>query len=371
MAISPQTRKILRRLLLGAAWAANALLWASGLSVMISPVHCKYLSVLGLGFPFFVCGVVLMLALVIIFATREVWIPILGLVLSFFSIRNYWPINFTSDPPEGAIKVLSYNVAGFSTQQTDGEGKNLVMKYIVSQQPDIACLQEASMDLKMFDEQIKPPLLEVMPYSDSVQIGGSAYYCFSRYPIISKEVVSASSVSPFTNGSAAFKLVRSREEGGHDTLLVINCHLESMHLSLDDRKGYHAMVSDPENSEVEEASRTLVSKISNASVERAKQAAQTAAYVEKHEGEKIILCGDFNDTPISYTHHRLVSAGLTDAYVSSGNGLGRSFNRDAIYVRIDNILCSSHFKSYAAHIDYTIAVSDHYPIIAYLKLREE
>lgn len=367
MVFSPKTRLFLRRLLIGAAWAANALLWASSLSVLLSPVHCKYLSVLGLAFPFFVVGVVVMLALVIVFAIRETWIPLLGLVLSFFSIRNYWPINFAMDPPAGAIKVLSYNVAGYMPKEKDKDGHNLIINYILNEQPDIACLQEAFAESTLCHDEVIGRLTKVMPYCDSVMVSTNVLFCFSRYPIIKKELVSASSMSPSTNGSAAFTLVRAPG----DTILVVNCHLESMHLSPDDRKEYHAMVSDPENNSVEGPSRTIISKVATAAVERAKQASTTGAFVERNEGRKIILCGDFNDTPISYTHHRLVAAGLTDAYVSSGNGLGRSFNRDAIFVRIDNILCSPHFKPYGAHVDHSISVSDHYPIIAYLEEKED
>ena len=82
---------------------------------------------------------------------------------------------------------------------------------------------------------------------------------------------------------------------------------------------------------------------------------------------KIIVCGDFNDSPVSYTHHRIASCGLTDAFVAAGNGLGRSFNRDAIVVRIDNILHSKHWKAYRCEVDDSNKDSDHYPIACYLK----
>ena len=80
----------------------------------------------------------------------------------------------------------------------------------------------------------------------------------------------------------------------------------------------------------------------------------------------IVAMGDFNDTPISYAHHKICSR-LTDCYRATANGIGRSFNRDAIYVRIDNIFCSSHFKPFAVRVDDTVPFSDHYPIIGYLK----
>ena len=58
---------------------------------------------------------------------------------------------------------------------------------------------------------------------------------------------------------------------------------------------------------------------------------------------------------------------LTDAYRATGNGIGRSFHKDAIYVRIDNIFCSDHWKPFAAMVENSVDYSDHYPVSAYLK----
>ena len=167
-----------------------------------------------------------------------------------------------------------------------------------------------------------------------------------------------------TNGSAVFLLLMAPG----DTLRVVNCHLESMHLTPDDRAKYHRMVRAPETSDVDGSSRLLVSKISRAAVERARQADLVARYVERHREAGLLVCGDFNDTPISYTRRR-IARGLTDAFRASGRGIGRSFNRDAIYVRIDHILCSKDWKPYGCHVDRSAAASDHYPVVAYLKRR--
>ena len=163
------------------------------------------------------------------------------------------------------------------------------------------------------------------------------------------------------NGVAEFRLLLAPK----DTLIVLNCHLQSMMLSQEDRDSYHNLVKAPtENTEA--TSRRLFSKISQAASIRAEQVEILANYLDSLRGRNIILCGDFNDTPVSYTHRRIVSSGLNDAFTRSGNGLGRSFNRDAIVVRIDNILHSDHWKPYGATVDNSIDASDHYPIFTYL-----
>ena len=80
----------------------------------------------------------------------------------------------------------------------------------------------------------------------------------------------------------------------------------------------------------------------------------------------MILCGDFNDSPISYAHRTLDKV-LTDCYVATGNGPGISYHHNAIFVRIDNIMCSSHWTPYGCKVDRSARHSDHYPIYCWLK----
>lgn len=349
-----------KKMITGAAWCSVALLWLCAISIYINPVYCRFAGVVGLGFPFFLAGVLLMLVVTLLFAPRQAWIPVLGMAACFFTIRAYCPVNFPSSPPKGALKVLSYNTEGFGGNKKDSNGRNMVAAYIAGSGADIVCLQEAYVDAKAFSDEIVPLLRPTLPYFDTVKIGTNVLACFSRFPIVDKQSICSNGG---TNGSAAFRL----ELAPGDTLHVVNCHLESMHLSPSDRQKYHALVRDPEKSDVDSSSRMLVSKISTAAVTRAQQATLTAKYVEEREGQSILLCGDFNDTPVSFTHHRIESAGLKDAYVATGNGIGRSFNRDAIYVRIDNIMCSPDWKPYDSHVDRSSTVSDHYPIYAFIK----
>ena len=86
--------------------------------------------------------------------------------------------------------------------------------------------------------------------------------------------------------------------------------------------------------------------------------------VVKHKG--VIVCGDLNDSPISYTCKAL-SKTLTNAYTASGNGPGFSYNRNKLFYRIDHIFHSPAFKSYACKVDRSIKHSDHYPIACHLE----
>ena len=75
-----------------------------------------------------------------------------------------------------------------------------------------------------------------------------------------------------------------------------------------------------------------------------------------------IICGDFNDTPMSYTYHKL-SSGRKDSFKESGKGFGSTFTILWPLLRIDYILFPEKFDS-TRHIIGKEKFSDHYPIIA-------
>ena len=351
---------ILQKVTVAIAWMAVVLLWTCALAVYISPEHCRWLGVLTLGFPFFLLGVLLVWPFVLLFARRWWWVPLLGLTLCFFTIRTYYPINIPSSPPKGCIKVLSYNTCGFAGLKKDSMGRYAVAEYLAASQADIICLQEAGFaDSQKYDSVYKQ-LRETYQYYDTIHIGLNTLSVLTNYRVLRHHVICQNGL----NGAAEFTLLPA----SGDTIHLINCHLYSMHISPDERASYANMVTAAEGTEDPEAtSRLLLSKISRAAVERARQADELADYLKQLEGRNVIVCGDFNDSPVSYTHHRIASCGLTDAFVAAGNGLGRSFNRDAIVVRIDNILHSKHWKAYRCEVDDSNKDSDHYPIACYLK----
>ena len=101
-----------------------------------------------------------------------------------------------------------------------------------------------------------------------------------------------------------------------------------------------------------------------------KRAAQ-AKLVKSHSETSpypTILCGDLNDTPISYTYAHL-SSGLKDAFYERGTGIGTTYSGKIPFLRIDYIFSSPVVKALTFQVikeDY----SDHYPIAALFELEE-
>lgn len=355
----PSKPTFVQRFVAGAAWMSVLLLWACAASVYVSPAWCKYAGLVGLGFPFFLGGTVFMLVASLLFAPRQAWIPVAGMAVCSGSIRTYWPLNFPDAAPVGSVKLMSYNVMGWCGGNDTTENFNLTAQYIRQSGADIVCFQEGFARETVYEEHIRPAFAKGKLRLDSVRLGENVLGCLSRFPIVGKELICRHQ----SNGACAFKILL----GKGDTLLVVNCHLESMHLSAEERTGYSDLVHRRDTTDPDSTSRRLAAKISAATAERAKQAEEVAAYVAGRARRlPTVVCGDFNDTPISYAR-RTIGKGLTDAYRATANGLGRSFNRDAIIVRIDHIFCSSHWKPYECHIDNTPRCSDHYPIVCRLE----
>lgn len=345
-------------------WCEVFFLWFCTSCKFINPAETyKLLAIPGLLFPISVL-IILLTGLVCLFiARKQALILVLGLAVCYGSIRDYFPINFPKDKPtENFIKVLSYNTLSLGNYEKNDSGEFVIARYIIDEEPHIACLQEVSLrhmdDMNGFVNNLKKYGYQ---FSWDV-IGESALGLVSKYPVVKKELLCRSG----SNGAMAYFL----ETQPKDTLIVVNAHLESMHLSQEDRGQYHAIVKHLNKANEIGGKRTILSKIANSGSERAQQADTIAQFIDRHAREKIILTGDFNDTPISYAHHEICTR-LTDAYKTSGNGLGRSFNKDAIIVRIDNIFCSTHWTPMCTKVHQDVLYSDHYPITSYLKVNDE
>ena len=75
-----------------------------------------------------------------------------------------------------------------------------------------------------------------------------------------------------------------------------------------------------------------------------------------------IICGDFNDTPMSYTYYSLAKK-HKDTFREAGSGFGASFVPLWPLLRIDYILFPQEYEC-IKHTTHKIKYSDHYPISA-------
>ncbi|MBR1932756.1 MAG: endonuclease/exonuclease/phosphatase family protein [Prevotella sp.] len=362
-----QLKNFTLNLIAGANVAVVVLMLLVGYSDHLHPGSHPWMSCAGMVFPFAVLANLLFVPFWVFFSAKRLLIPIIGFALAYVPIHIYLPLHFgQEEAPPGALRIVSYNVAGYGGNFKYEHALDTIMGYFKRVQPDIVCTQE-DMTSKWHNTQKR--YAEVFAYNDTVHVSKPGSHLtnsvglHTRFPILRRERIDYESK---TNGSVAWFLLI---EG--DTVIVLNNHLENTHLSNKDRESYQKMLKGGVSRDtVKRETTLLIDKLGEAMVYRSRHADIIHQYVEDHRRYPIIVCGDFNDTPISYTRHA-IAQGLTDCFVASGCGLGLSFNRKGFNFRIDHLMCSEHFTPYQCEIDAKIDVSDHYPLLCWLKMREK
>ncbi len=338
-----QTILLLLNIVIGIGYLACAY------SVYISPEIHPYIACLGLFIPFFIVPNVLFLMFWLVVRWRYLWVSLVALILGWGSLRTYSPINIEKEPKGGRkIKVLTYNVEGFTSENASD-----ILSYLQKSDADIVCLQEAMPQGRLSEQKVEKALASY-PYSRKVKTkGGDGLTCFSQFPILSSSPIEYASRF---NGSVLYRL---QVDG--DTLVLVNNHLESNKITAYDKDVYKEIIMSPRKETVKTGGKYLIRKLADAVCVRAVQADSVANVIHRNRTDYMIVCGDFNDSPVSYTH-RVVGKGLVDAYAEAGFGPGFSYNQSMLYFRIDHLLVSEKFRVLKCDVDRSIQASDHYPV---------
>jgi endonuclease/exonuclease/phosphatase family metal-dependent hydrolase len=342
------------------ALAGMILLLVSAYSDHFSPLNRPYMAYLGLFFPFIlVFNLAFLLFWILARKLTQICLTVIVLLLCYGSIHAYFPWNKKEQViPENCIKVLTYNVKSFGwiTKHTQ-ENPHPILKYVQEQNPDIVCFQEFT----LWDGLTEPVIRKAfksMPYFEQMSFDLAI---FSKYPILSIKKVPID--SPYNGAFIAELDIHGKK------VTLINNHLESTKLTIGDKEEYYQITQDPDAAKLETFAYTMWHRLTPAYKLRAMQADTIAKIIRENTNPYIIVCGDFNDTPISYSRHT-IKGDLIDSFVESGRGMGISYHENRFFFRIDYILHSKNIKSYGCRVDNSIVTSDHYPVWTYLQLND-
>lgn len=344
----------LTRLLIGLFLGANIctvlLLWLTVASTFVSPNEYPTLSLLGLFFPIFVVIDIAFIFFWLIFHFSLVWVPILGLVVVSSYAMDYCPINTKKYHSDSAICVVTYNLGGVQTDEEQLE----VVRFLKEKKPDIACFQEMNGSLMN-----KPEFLQFIDSMHYNKVIGTGKYILTRFKVLGDTLHIE---YPTRSNSSMACWIHCQG----DSLLLVSNHLESNALSDSDKTEYKEMILEPEREKVEQGSRLLKRKLGGAAYYRGAQTDTLCAIVDSNKDKSIIMCGDFNDTPISYTYQQLTKR-LDCAFRKTGRGVGFTYGQSGIFVRIDHIFCSKDWQCLKCYVDDEIEASDHHPVVAYMQ----
>lgn len=347
-------KKFILQMLVGANITAIIVMLLVGYTYKLNPIEHPIFSCLGLAFPVLLAVNAGFLILFLVFKRRMTVIPVLGFAVCYVPVRKYTPLNVWRSTPEDAIKVMSYNVFGFVP--SDSTALSEISAYVSESGASIVCMQEAN-----FNEEIRNAFKTDYQYMDTVvnRTTGEVQLILSKFPILSKTRINAGLSRCLC---AAYEVLING-----DRTTVINCHLEGSGLSMEERSDFHRFVKGNwESDTIGQESKKMIVRLGESAKRRVPQVEGLVKYIKSRKGEPVILFGDFNDNPISYCHELMANT-LTDCYIATANGPGISYHYNTIFVRIDNVMCSTHWQPYNFKVDRDIAVSDHYPIWGFVK----
>ncbi|MEY4141882.1 MAG: hypothetical protein RL110_1254 [Bacteroidota bacterium] len=290
-----------------------------------------------------------------------------GLFILIVGIKSHLKVIglhfFTPKPAENAIKIMSYNVRLFGLYDENAlERRNNIFEFLRKENPDIACFQE-------FYHQDQPTSFETLDSIRSIlksvddhqrsaynKIGHRNFgiAIFSKYPMIARGDVMFENQGLMDFNYCIFADIVKNQ----DTFRVYNVHLQSIRLSEPGKKEHPSLMDRLELG---------YSKMKQAYSKRSKQAERVINHM-KTSPYPIVLCGDFNDTPMSYTYHQF-NKRLNDAFLVSGLGFGSTFIGSIPAGRIDYIFHSEGIESsgFNAH---NVEYSDHKPISCNISIRK-
>ena len=319
----------------------------------ISPEKSGFLSIISLGAP-----IIYLLDLVVMFYWIMRWrwyrasVMIAIVVMGLFYVPRYYKICFdrqykiTYNERE-YTKVMTYNVL---------VGKNQSLAdYIAKHNPDVLCLQEIATGgdvWKALEEKYQTTKREPKEGEEV-----SDNQILSKYPILR-----SGEIEGLPNKCGVWADLKI--EG--DTVRVIGLHLKSTSISPEDTRFIegHKYIHDKER---DNKVRSITGRLVNNNISRAKQAELVAQFLKKTP-YKTIVCGDFNDVPLSYTYNT-IAKNLDDTFSKMANGFAYTYKTKYRLLRIDHILVSPSIKVASYEVDNKVGLSDHYPVISRIKVK--
>lgn len=316
---------------------------------------------LSYGIPFIILINGILLAYTFFTAKWVRFIPHLLIVLlsSKFVLRTIAFHSTTDFVDTGKkISVLSYNVRVFNVYQhlhkEDPEKPKHLLGWINKDDSDIKCFQE-------FYNQDTSVVYNTL---EKISQKGKYKYYFTK--VFRNEVGAVFGIATFSkfpivhHGSIPFEASKNKALytdvliSRGDTLRIINVHFESIHMDEEGLFTYEAVETTKRHVT------SLFKRLKKGFKKRAEQLKEVEKYILESR-YPVILCGDINDLPYSYTYSQIKKQ-LYNAFEEAGNGFGFTYNGKIKFLRIDNQFFDPRLRILSFETLRDISFSDHYPI---------
>ena len=332
------------------------------LTPYVAPSTFGSLTIVGIFAPILYMGVAIcMLLWLVACRWRIAGVVALLLIPGLFRVSDFYNIDFMrkveTQISRRALTVLSYNFRGLS----DDNQHNAVARYVdyfsQIEDLDVVCLQEYACEMRgteRIDSLFAARFDDKCYVNDVTEAGDVVLRTYSRYPIIK-----SGNISGEGRGTSQWVDIVVAK----DTLRIFNNHLHTMNISANDSED----IAEGRILQDGDRMRSIVNRIASNSTIRASYVDTLRQVIEATPYQNIV-CGDFNDTPMSYVYGELIK-GHKDAFVECGSGYGYTFRPMYGTLRIDYILYTDGLEAQKYEVDKSVKLSDHLPVVATIKPR--
>jgi len=343
---------------------------AMALSVLcphVDPKRFVWIAFFGLAFWEILLFNILVFFALLLLWSRKAWISVLALLVAIPGVNKSYSFGNTVEIGDG-IRLMSYNVYMF--QSLDGTNdKEAAASHMINlireQSPDILCCQEFSIFARrvsrancimMFADSVGMPYVyynKVSNYSGNV--------IFSKYPI-----TKVTEGDGFSNEETYGVLV-SVDAGEKGKFYLADIHLVSNMITPSEIDKLRKASDYQQN--LDTVGRSVAHKLKDGFIERSDEVKEMLRGIPDVD-LPIILCGDFNDTPLSYTYRRIQKAGYKDTFLSVGRGIKPTYAGKLPLLRIDYIWANDKVTPLRFY-RYRQKTSDHHPIILDFSINQQ
>ncbi len=317
----------------------------SYLSPFVDPSSFWLFSFFGMAYPWLLAANIIF---VLFWLSSKNWYFFFSLGCIFVGLNHFQSfigLNSAIPKQEGEIAVMTMNSMGY--QKIKGSTKTKFKELLVARRPAVITIQEGF-------KNSHPNILKDYPYKYKPK--GKNLSIYSKYAFVNKGNLD---IGKNTSNGCIFTDINVNGK----TVRIYNMHLQSNKVSADASK--LKKEGDIQAKETWLDIKGILGKISNAASIRSTQAATIIAHFKKSK-HPIIVCGDMNDTPLSY-NYMLFSKTLNDGFKERAIGLGTTYNETIPLLRIDYIWTDKQLQV-NSHEIINENFSDHYPVISRIQI---
>ena len=330
----------------------------SVLSPYIRPASFVWPAYFGLAFWAIFAFNSVVFVLLLLMWSRKAWIAVLALVISIPGMMKSYSFGSKTEQ-EKSLKVMSYNVHFFSNldgEVTREEFVNQVINLVREESPDVFCCQEFRQYLpnnnykKCIEEFARSIGYPYSSYNRNNSPEGNVI--FSKYPL-----TDAPAESPFVKkGFGALVTVDAGELG---VFHVANVHLTSY--SINDNELMVLGKPAEQRDLLDTIGVSVMHKLKQGFKQRSEQIDYVLEGMPPMD-EPVVVCGDFNETPVSYVYHRMKKAGFYDSFIDAGRGVKPTYAGSLPWLRIDYVWVNDKVIPLSFE-RIRHKASDHYPVV--------